>query len=109
MHAAHERIVYEGLKDALEAAALPSQPLLVPIPMTATAEEVEQAGEARSALESLGFDAAAAGPPEVVIPAVPGMPADLHPQGPLRSGLAPMREFGPTRPAPRRRNQRLST
>jgi DNA mismatch repair protein MutL len=109
MHAAHERIVYEGLKDALEAAALPSQPLLVPIPMTATAEEVEQAGEARAALESLGFDAAAAGPRELVIRAVPAMLADLDAQGLLRSVLAEMREFGATRALTERRNELLST
>jgi len=109
MHAAHERIVYEGLKDALEAAALPSQPLLVPIPMTATAEEVEQAGEARGALESLGFDAAAAGPRELVIRAVPAMLADLDAQGLLRSVLAEMSEFGATRALTERRNELLST
>ena len=109
MHAAHERIVYEGLKDALEAAALPSQPLLVPIPMTATAEEVEQAGEARAALESLGFDAAAAGPRELVIRAVPAMLADLDAQGLLRSVLAEMGEFGATRALTERRNELLST
>ncbi len=109
MHAAHERIVYEGLKDALEAAALPSQPLLVPIPMTATAEEVEQAGEARGALESLGFDAAAAGPRELVIRAVPAMLADLDAQGLLRSVLAEMAEFGATRALTERRNELLST
>ncbi len=109
MHAAHERIVYEGLKDALEAASLPSQPLLVPIPMTATEEDVEQADEARTALESLGFDAAAAGPRELVIRAVPAMLADLDAQGLLRSVLAEMREFGATRALTERRNELLST
>jgi DNA mismatch repair protein MutL len=109
MHAAHERIVYEGLKDALEGNALASQPLLVPIPMTATAEEVEQAGEARAELESLGFDVAAAGPRELVIRAVPALLADLDVQGLLRSVLGEMREFGATRVLTERRNELLST
>jgi hypothetical protein len=52
MHAAHERIVYEGRKGALAQNALASQPLLVPIAMTATAEEVEQAGAARGSLRA---------------------------------------------------------
>jgi len=109
MHAAHERIVYEGLKGALDAAALPSQPLLVPIPMTATAEEVEQAAQGREALESLGFDVAAAGPRELVIRAVPALLADLDAQGLLRSVLCEMREFGASRVLLERRNELLST
>jgi len=109
MHAAHERIVYEKLKDALDRAALPSQPLLVPIPMTATAEEVEEAATSREALESLGFDAAAAGPRELVIRAVPALLADLDAQGLLRSVLGEMREFGASRVLVERRNELLST
>jgi DNA mismatch repair protein MutL len=109
MHAAHERIVYEGLKDALDVATLPSQPLLVPISMTATAEDVEHAAQGRSELESLGFDVAASGPRELVIRAVPALLADLDAQGLLRSILAEMREFGASRVLMERRNELLST
>jgi DNA mismatch repair protein MutL len=109
MHAAHERIVYEGLKEALDVAILPSQPLLVPIPMTATAEDVEQASQGRAELESLGFDVAASGPRELVIRAVPALLADLDAQGLLRSVLADMREFGASRVLVEHRNELLST
>jgi len=109
MHAAHERIVYEGLKEALDAAVLPSQPLLVPIAMTATPEEVEAAGAGRAELESLGFDVAAGGPRELVIRAVPSLLADLDGAGLLRSVLSEMREFGASRVLLERRNELLST
>ena len=109
MHAAHERIVYEGLKDALDAAALPSQPLLVPVPMTATPEEVEAAAAGRAELENLGFDAAAAGPRELVIRAVPALLADLDAAGLLRSVLSEMRDYGASRVLLERRNELLST
>jgi len=109
MHAAHERIVYEGLKGALDASALASQPLLVPVAMVATEEEVEQAGAARSELHSLGFDVAAAGPRELVVRAVPAMLADLDSQGLLRSVLRDMREYGASQVLTERRNELLST
>jgi len=109
MHAAHERIVYEGLKEALDAAALPSQPLLVPIAMAATAEEVEAAAAGRAELESLGFDVAAGGPRELVIRAVPSLLADLDGAGLLRSVLAEMREYGASRVLVERRNDLLAT
>ncbi|HET7401088.1 MAG TPA: DNA mismatch repair endonuclease MutL [Usitatibacter sp.] len=109
MHAAHERIVYEGLKAQLDAAKLPSQPLLVPIAMTATAEEIEAAQAARAELESLGFDVAASGPRELLIRAVPALLADLDTQGLLRSVLREMREFGASRALVERRNELLST
>jgi DNA mismatch repair protein MutL len=109
MHAAHERIVYEALKGALDAAALPSQPLLVPIAMTATPEEIEQAAAGRAQLEALGFDVAAAGPRELVVRSVPALLADLDATGLLRSVLREMREFGATRVLIERRNELLST
>ena len=109
MHAAHERIVYEGLKDALDMSTLASQPLLVPIAMSVTPEEAEQAGAARSELRSLGFDVAAAGPRELVIRAVPAMLADLDTQGLLRSVLRDMREYGASQVLTERRNELLST
>ncbi len=109
MHAAHERIVYEGLKEALDGATLASQPLLVPIAMTATAEEIEQAELGRAELGSLGFDAAAAGPRTLMIRAVPAMLADLDTQALLRSVLAEMREFGASRVLAERRNELLAS
>jgi DNA mismatch repair protein MutL len=109
MHAAHERIVYEQLKDALDRAELPSQPLLVPVPMGATPEEVEQAEGSREPLASLGFDVGASGPRELVIRAVPALLADLDAPALLRSVLADMREFGASRVLVERRNELLST
>ena len=109
MHAAHERIVYEGLKEGLDAAALPAQPLLVPIVMAATPEEIEQAHAGANALGALGFDVAASGPRELVVRAVPAMLADLDTQALLRSVLAEMREFGATRMLTERRNELLAT
>jgi DNA mismatch repair protein MutL len=109
MHAAHERIVYERLKGELDAAALPSQPLLVPIPMTATDEEIEQAQAGRDALAALGFDVGVAGPRQLLIRGVPAMLADLDAAGLVRSVLREMAEFGASRVLVERRNELLST
>ena len=109
MHAAHERIVYERLKTELDASALPSQPLLVPIPMTATEEELEQAEAGHDALCALGFDVAAAGPRQLLVRAVPAMLADLDAPGLLRSVLREMSDFGASRVLFERRNELLST
>jgi len=109
MHAAHERIVYEKLKGALDASRLPSQPLLVPLAMPATAEEVEEAARSAEALASLGFEVGAAGPRELVVRAVPALLADLDAPAMLRSVLAEMREFGASRALVERRNELLST
>ena len=109
MHAAHERIVYEKLKGALDASRLPAQPLLVPIAMPATAEEVEEAERSAQALASLGFEVGIAGPRDLVVRAVPALLADLDAPGMLRPVLAEMREFGASRALVERRNELLST
>ena len=59
MHAAHERIVYEGLKRAAHAGAgqaLPSQPLLIPVSFAATAAEMATAESEVATLRTLGLD-----------------------------------------------------
>ncbi len=109
MHAAHERIVYERLKGALDAAAVPSQPLLVPIAIPATAEEVEEAERSADALSRLGFEVGIAGPRDLVVRAVPALLADLDAPAMIRSVLAEMREFGASRALLERRNELLST
>jgi DNA mismatch repair protein MutL len=109
MHAAHERIVYERLKQALDTARLPSQPLLVPIAMAATAEEVEEAERSAEALAALGFEASGAGPRQLAIRAVPSLLADVDAAALLRSVLAEMREFGATRVLAERQNELLGT
>jgi len=109
MHAAHERIVYEKLKGALDARALASQPLLVPVALPATAEEVEEAERSGAALADLGFEVGIAGPRDLVVRAVPVLLADLDVPALLRSVLAEMREFGASRALLERRNELLAT
>jgi DNA mismatch repair protein MutL len=59
MHAAHERIVYERLKRASAVrpdGALPSQPLLIPVTLAATAGEIATAEAEAAALAELGLE-----------------------------------------------------
>ncbi|MBC7993289.1 MAG: DNA mismatch repair protein MutL, partial [Rhizobacter sp.] len=56
MHAAHERIVYEGLKASLGAAAIEAQPLLIPATFSATAQEMATAQSQSDNLLTLGLD-----------------------------------------------------
>ena len=66
-------------------------------------------GQYALGLERLGFDAAASGPRELVIRAVPALLGDLDAVGLLRSVLREMREFGASRVLVERRNELLST
>jgi len=58
MHAAHERVVYERLKASLGAAAIESQPLLIPVTFAATAQEIATAEAQAEGLLRLGLDVA---------------------------------------------------
>jgi DNA mismatch repair protein MutL len=75
MHAAHERIVYEGLKSQLDpaggATALPSQPLLIPVTFAATPQEVATAEAHTATLQQLGLDVAPFSPRTLAVRAVP--------------------------------------
>ncbi len=109
MHAAHERIMYEKLKTALDDRAIPMQPLLVPINFAADALDVATAEEEREALQGLGFDIAPAGPRALIVRGVPALLADADAQALTLDVLHEVREYGASRIATERRNELLGT
>jgi len=109
MHAAHERITYEKLKNALEAREIPMQPLLVPLNFTADALDVATAEEEREPLQTIGFDIAPASPTTLVVRAVPAALADADARELARGVLGELRQYGASRVLTERRNELLST
>jgi DNA mismatch repair protein MutL len=109
MHAAHERILYEQLKNALDHNALPVQPLLIPVTFYADAVEVGTADENQATLAALGFDIAALSPTTLAVRAVPALLKNADVQALARDLLRDIREFGGSRILIERRNELLST
>jgi DNA mismatch repair protein MutL len=109
MHAAHERIVYEKLKTALDGQQLATQPLLIPVTFHAEALEVATAEEEQKALSTLGFDLAPLSPTTLAIRAMPAMLKQVHAEAAAREVLHELREFGASRALTERRNQLLAT
>lgn len=109
MHAAHERVMYEKLKYALDEREIPMQPLLVPVVYSADAVDVAAAEENRGALRQIGFDIAPASPATLVVRGIPAMLADADAQALARDVLTEMRDYGASRVLTERRNELLGT
>jgi len=109
MHAAHERIVYEQLKNALDADVLGVQPLLIPITFFADAVEVGTATEHQDVLQALGFDISALSPTTLAVRSVPALLKGADAQALARDVLRDVREFGGSRVLLERRNELLGT
>ena len=109
MHAAHERIVYERLKDALDLNRLPSQPLLAPIAVAVSERDTELAEGNREFFAALGFDLAVLSPREIALRAVPATLPNLDAPAMLRGLLDDLREFGASRALTEQRNEILGT
>ncbi|WP_020181978.1 DNA mismatch repair endonuclease MutL [Methylotenera sp. 1P/1] len=113
MHAAHERIMYEKLKDALDHKQVPMQPLLLPVSFNADRLEVATvqdtlASDAGSLLQ-LGFDIAVLSPTTLAVRAVPTMLQHADAVTLARDVLRDLREYGASRALTERRNELLGT
>ncbi len=93
MHAAHERIVYERLKQQLDAQSVPMQPLLIPATFAATPTEVATAENATEVLARLGLEVTALSPRTLAVRAVPTTLAQGNPVELARSVLAELAEL----------------
>jgi len=108
MHAAHERILYERLKNALDRDS-PMQPLLVPITFAADPFELATAEENAQTLSALGFSMSAIGPATLAVRGVPAPLADADTASLAHAVLADLREYGGSRVLTAQRDELLST
>ena len=113
MHAAHERILYEQLKNALQAQVsgqdMQVQALLIPVTFYADAIEVSTANENQETLKALGFDIAALSPTTLAVRSVPTLLKNADAQTLARDVLRDVREYGGSRVLIERQNELLGT
>ena len=109
MHAAHERIGYERLKNAHDGIGLQSQPLLVPITLAVGEREADTAESESETLAALGFEVTRAGPGALHVRSIPALLAHAEPEGLLRDVLTDLREHGQSRRVASARDELLST
>ena len=109
MHAAHERILYERLKAALDAQGMSMQKLLIPVSFNADRLEVATAEEHAGVLRELGFDMAPLSPTALAVRAVPSMLVSADVADLARALLREVREFGGSRVLTEHQHELLST
>lgn len=109
MHAAHERIVYERLKQQLDAHAVSTQSLLIPATFAATPEEVATAESCTEALATLGLEIVPFSPRTLAVRTVPSTLSGGDPVALARSVLAELAQHEASTVAQRARNELLAT
>ncbi len=118
MHAAHERIVYERLKQQLDTALhsnaigqarISSQPLLIPATFAATPTEVATAEASLDTLQKLGLEITPFSPKTLAVRAVPTSLAQGDPVELARSVLAELAQHDASTVIERAQHEILSS
>jgi DNA mismatch repair protein MutL len=109
MHAAHERVVYEKLKAALDARAVPAQTLLIPVSLSVDARDVAEIQPHLQGLAEIGFELSITSPTSVTLRSVPWLLRQADPVELTRALLHEVAEYGVARLLAERRNELLAT
>lgn len=94
MHAAHERVVYEQLKNAYDEKHIVRQPLLVPVTVAVSEREAELAEQAGDVFERLGLKLDRVGPASVVVREIPALLKQSDVETLVRDILSDLEESG---------------
>ncbi|MBV2235761.1 MAG: DNA mismatch repair endonuclease MutL [Sterolibacterium sp.] len=109
MHAAHERILYEKLKQTLDTRTPATQALLIPVVLSASLSEMATAQTHADTLTQLGFELSIAGPQQLTLRSVPVLLARAQPTELIRALLADLGEYPTSQLIAARRNELLAT
>ena len=109
MHAAHERIVYERLKQQFDTTQIGSQPLLIPSAFAATPQEIATAESCADVLAQLGLEISALSAKTLAVRAVPTSLAQGDAVELARSVLAELAQHDAATVVQRAQNEILAT
>ena len=109
MHAAHERIMYEKLKSALDQRTLAMQPLLIPVTFHANSLEIAVVEENPETLNQLGFEIAVLSPTALAVRAVPASLQSADIVQLTHDILREIHEYGGSQILTAKRNEILAT
>jgi DNA mismatch repair protein MutL len=108
MHAAHERIMYEGMKKLL-AGDTAQQQLLMPEILNVTPAQADAAEGHLQEFAALGFGVTRLGPDQLALRAIPTLLAGRDPAGIVRDVLSDLLEAGHSRRVEESINHLLAT
>jgi DNA mismatch repair protein MutL len=108
MHAAHERIMYEGMKKLL-AGHTSQQQLLMPEVINVTPAQADAVEEHQQEFSALGFGVTRLGPDQLALRAIPTLLAGRDPAGIVRDVLSDLLESGHSRRVEESINHLLAT
>ena len=109
MHAAHERITYERMKEKFAEDALRNQKLLVPIQVNVSSREVNAVETHRSWFEQLGFEITITGEESLVIRKIPAMLANADVENLIKDVLSEIVALGSSQKIEAQINEIMST
>ena len=109
MHAAHERIVYERLKNAQGGDGIRRLPLLVPMSLAVSEREAGFVEQNAADLAALGFEIDRSGPQSISLRAIPALLEGVDARQLALDVIADLLEHGSTRRVEEQRNELLAT
>ncbi|MCH8174342.1 MAG: DNA mismatch repair protein MutL, partial [Proteobacteria bacterium] len=109
MHAAHERITYERMKQACQNEELKMQPLLVPLSIAVSAAEAECAESQSQMLLQLGIELERAATESIIVRQIPSILRDADIEQLVRDVLSDVLEYGSSDRIQAHQDELLST
>lgn len=109
MHAAHERITYERMKQTHREGGIRRQPLLVPVSLQVSRQEADLAEARQAFFGELGFEIARLGPETLVVRSVPALLCESDVASLVRDVIADIATHGDSSRIEEKINEVLAT